>query len=390
MRYLLTGGGTGGHVYPALAIREIIQEDDRDAEFIYVGIEGKAEEYILNALDEPSKIPLHFIHAIGLPRSFAPFRIFTFFRHLLKGCIESSGIIRSFNPDIIVATGGYVTAPVILAGRLHRKKIIIHEQNSAPGLVNKILGRFAHRILVTFEETISFFRKDKCVLSGYPVRRRIVRSSKEHARETLGIPSEANAVLIFGGSTGAKIINETIARNIELLIAHENFVVIHGTGRDRPGVYTAYSDTVAMIKGSNAADVLQRQYIIKDFFHDIDTIYSAVDLVVCRAGAGTLMECASIGIPMIIIPKRGLPGNHQEKNAQAAEKTGGAAIVYEEHHKQESIIDAERLIKLIHETISDNERLTQMSADIQHLFIHNTSKHILDTVHELLNGTNRE
>jgi len=384
VRYLLTGGGTGGHVYPALAIKELIAREDADAEFLYAGTAGKAEEYILNSLEGSERIPLECIHASGLPRKLAPLQIFTFVRNLLLGFHESRGIIRKFKPDIIIATGGYVSAPVILAGWFGRKKILLHEQNSVPGLVNRILGRIATRVLTTFEDSAAYFNKNKTAVAGYPVRRRITALKKDAARKKMGIRDDAQVVFVFGGSGGAKIINDTIIRHLEFLLAGGGSVIIHGTGRDRPGIYEAYTETKHLLETLYPSDFIKDRYILRDYFDDIDVVYSAADLIVCRAGAGTIMECAAMGLPMILVPKSGLPGNHQEKNARTAEQSGGAVVVREEFFKNQAILDGEKLSRIIVETAADPEKLRSMSSAIRKIYTKDAARLIAGEINRLV------
>ncbi|MFC1556835.1 glycosyltransferase [candidate division KSB1 bacterium] len=386
MRYILTGGGTGGHVYPALALKEIISETDAEAEYLYIGVRGKAEEYIIGSDEHAQSLPIEYIHASGLPRRFAPGQLFNFIREFVRGYWESRTLIAEFNPDLVAATGGYVTAPVIAAARRRGIKVLLHEQNSVPGLVNKTIGRFADRIFLTFQDSLEYFDENKSKVVGYPVRKRIRLKDKRSARSELGIPLESEVAFVFGGSSGAKILNETIVQNLELLMARESLIIIHGTGRDRPGLYNAYSDTAAMKNEIYPDELTAGRYILKDYFTDIDTVYSAADLVICRAGAGTLMECASLGLPMIIVPKAGLPGNHQVKNARSAEKTGGAVIVSEELYKKRTILDGENLAAAIISTISDRDLLEKMSISIANLFIPNTNDLIKNEIRKLLNA----
>lgn len=377
MKYLLTGGGTGGHVYPALAIQELIADDDQQAKFLYVGVAGKAEEFILGELQDKQKIPLHCIHSSGLPRKLNIAKILQFIRDLWHGFWESRKIIKSFKPDIIIATGGYVTAPVIFAGYFARKKILLYEPNSVPGLANKFLSRFAHRVLVTFPETVSAFTTGKAEAVGYPLRRRLTQHKKEYARGQLGIPMNDRFVFIFGGSSGAQIINEAVVRNLKLILAHENIIVIHGTGRDLPGGVQLFSETKALLTELYPSSPPENRYIVRDYFIDINLIYSAADLVVSRAGAGTIMECAALGIPMILVPKSGLPGDHQVKNAQTVETGGGGIIVKEEIFNNQTVLDGEKLIRTIVETVNNSSLLVEMSKNIRKIYFDEPSRRIL-------------
>ena len=384
VKYLLTGGGTGGHVYPALSLKELLADDDPHAEFLYVGVAGKAEEYILGSLPEEEKIPIMYIHARGLPRAFHAAPLWRFFADLWSGFRESLHIIRTFDPDIIIATGGYVTAPVVLAGRFTHKKIVLHEPNSVPGLVNKVLCRFANRVLVTFPETVASFPRGKAEIAGYPVRRRIQPHTKEAARKQLGIATEARVVFVFGGSSGAESINESLVRNLELILAAENIIIIHGTGRDQTGGNQSYSKTKALLREHFPSPPPEERYIIRDYFHDIDTVYSASDLVVSRAGAGTIMECAAVGVPMILVPKSGLPGDHQMKNAQTVENAGGGVIIKEEIFNDQTVLDGELLMRTIIDMLNDTVKLVEMRKNIRKIVTTDSKERILNAIRQTL------
>ncbi len=384
MRIILTGGGTGGHVYPAISIKEIIQKKYPDTEFLYIGIKDKAEEHIINALPEGSVIPLEFITASGLPRSMSPVKIARFKFDFLKGTFKSLKIIRKFSPDLIIATGGYVTAPVLFAGALLRKKQLIHEQNSIPGLVNRILGRFVNKIFITFQDSSALFRKGKTVHTGYPTRKAIEIKQKSDSRRKIGIPDGAKVVFIFGGSSGARNINESVARNLEILLSAEDIFIIHGTGKDKKEGYRAYTETKNLLEELYPTFLSEERYRCRDYFYDIEDIYSAADLIVCRAGAGTIMECSAIGKPMILVPKSGLPGNHQEKNAEFVERCNGAVVVYEEKFNGQSCLNDSEFARTILNTISDNDLLRELSSNSKTIFNENTSEIIIREIDQIL------
>ena len=384
MKYILTGGGTGGHVYPALAIKEIIEKDDPKAEFNYIGVAGKAEEFIIGGLQDGDKFPIYYIHACGLPRSKNLAQWGRFFRDLWLGIRESLKIIKAVDPDLIISTGGYVSAPVTIAGRFAHKKIILQEQNSVPGLANRILCRFAEKILVTFSDTVSLFPSGKAVVTGYPLRKRIKPMTKEAARQKLGLPNEAKIVFVFGGSSGAQLINEAIVRNLDLALAVDKLTIIHGTGRDQTGGAMPYSETLKLIEKQFPSPPPENRYQVKDYFKDIDTMYSAADLVVSRAGAGTIMECASLGIPMILIPKSGLPGDHQVKNALSVEKAGGGIVVDEETYQNQSTLNGANLFRTIIELVKNSQQLLDMGNNIKKIYVENTNEQILSEIKSVI------
>ncbi|MFC1513630.1 undecaprenyldiphospho-muramoylpentapeptide beta-N-acetylglucosaminyltransferase [candidate division KSB1 bacterium] len=384
MKYILTGGGTGGHVYPALAIKEIIKEQDDKAEFTYAGISGKAEDYIINNLPEDDRIPFGCIKARGLPRSVNPIKLTYFLIDLLIGFRQSLKIIKSFQPDIIIATGGYVTAPVILAGRFKKKKIILHEQNSVPGLTNRFLSRFADKVLCTFPETVKLFKIGKAVAAGYPVRRKMSVQNKETAKKDLNVDPDNKLVFIFGGSSGAYILNEAVIRNAERLLSKGNITVIHGTGRDKPQGSKLFSDAKKLLDSLPTAPAENNLYILMDYIHNINTVYSACDLVVSRAGAGSIMECAAMGKPVILVPKKGLPGNHQELNAKAVSDCGGGIVIKEEMFNDQTILDGEKIIQNITKLINDPDSLKEMSNNIKNLYTKDTKGLIFNEIANIL------
>jgi len=384
MKYILTGGGTGGHVYPALAIKEILEKSDPKPEFIYIGVKGKAEEFIIAGMKENERIPIYYIHACGLPRSKNIPKWIKFFRELWLGIRESLKIIKGIDPDLIISTGGYVSVPVALAGRFAHKKIVLQEQNSVPGLANKFLSRFAEKVFVTFSDTVSVFPPGKAIVTGYPLRKRIKLITKSEARKKLGLPENSKIVFVFGGSSGAQIINETIVRNLDLALAVEDLMIIHGTGRDMTGSNMPYSETIKLIEKQFPSFPPTNRYQAKDYIEDIDTMYSAADLVVSRAGAGTIMECASLGIPMILVPKSGLPGDHQVKNALAVEKAGGGIVVKEEIYQNRSTLDGAHLFQTIIESVKNSNKLLEMSNNIKKIYNEKTDEQILAEIKSVI------
>ena len=382
MKYVLTGGGTGGHVYPALAIKQIISQQDHNAEFLYIGIAGKAEQYIIENLNSSETVPLDYIHAEGLPRSLHVFRLLNFSLSLLRGFFKSISLLKRFKPDCIIATGGYVAAPVIFAGYFLRISIILFESNSIPGLVNKLLAKLADAILITFSETKTHFTKSKTAYVGYPVRKALEAYSKEKARRTLSIASDAKVVFVFGGSTGAQTINEAVVRNLEVFLSLGNLILIHGTGRG-----AQHTNSQKLIEDLYASPPPETKYRMKEYFHDINVYYSAADIIVCRAGSGTIMECAALGRPMVLIPKIGLPGDHQVKNAELVEKIEGGVLVKEEYYRNDVILDGELVANTVHTLISDTSRLLEMGKNIRTIYRSDTNERIAETLRSVLNIT---
>ncbi len=382
MKYVLTGGGTGGHVYPALAIKQVISQQDHSAEFLYIGIAGKAEQYIIENLESSETVPIDYILAEGLPRSLHIVRLWKFTLSLLRGFFKSISLLKRFKPDCIIATGGYVAAPVILAGYFLRISILLFESNSVPGIVNKLLAKLADAILITFAETKTQFTKSKTAYVGYPVRKTLEVYSKEKARGKLGIASDAKVVFVFGGSTGARTINEAVVRNLEVFLSLDNLILIHGTGR---GVQ--HTNSQKLIDDLYASPPTETKYRMKEYFHDINVYYSAADIIVSRAGSGTIMECAALGRPMVLIPKIGLPGDHQVKNAELVEKVEGGVLVKEEHYRDNVILDGELVAKTVHTLVSDTSRLLEMGKNIRTIYRSDVNERIAETLRSVLTIT---
>jgi UDP-N-acetylglucosamine--N-acetylmuramyl-(pentapeptide) pyrophosphoryl-undecaprenol N-acetylglucosamine transferase len=333
-RLILTGGGTAGHVNPALAIGSVLATEE--TRVLFVGVKGRAEEEVVPR----EGIPIKFVRASGYRGGVSP-EALRFLLDLLVGTFQSIFILIRFRPDIIVGTGGYVSAPIITAASFLRKiglsaaRIYLHEQNAAPGKLNRLMGRFADQVFVTFPETLSFFPGNG-VLTGYPLRRRIARISHDEARKRidLEIPAGRKIILVFGGSQGSRSINRALVDALQHFLPYRDEIyIVHGVGLLKTGDYNAIQDTAARLHKLYSEEQLRHIdefYVYREFFHNIELLYALSSVVVARAGAGSLNEISAMGLPALIIPKSNLPGNHQVMNARAIEGAGGAEILYEQ------------------------------------------------------------
>jgi UDP-N-acetylglucosamine--N-acetylmuramyl-(pentapeptide) pyrophosphoryl-undecaprenol N-acetylglucosamine transferase len=369
-RILLTGGGTAGHVNPALAIGKALNGDS--TQFLYAGVSGKAEEEIVPR----EHIPIKFVRASGFPASLSIWPIFRFFLDLFAGIIQAAFILLSFRPDIIVGAGGYASAPVVMAAyllhkmRLGRAQVYIHEQNAVPGKLNRLMGRFAHVAFVTFPETLAYFPRNG-VLAGYPLRGQISRLPREEAIKRLdfGIPAGRKIIFAFGGSQGARSLNRALVDGLRFLLPYRDRIfIIHGTGLFRTKEYHAAEDTTSRMQelyNEEEHRLIEEFYITRPFFHNIECLYSAADIVVVRGGAGSINELSALGLPAILVPKADLPGDHQVMNARAMQRSGGARILYEEVTAQNGQLIVQLDGKLLAETIlslAGNESLLKEMA----------------------------
>jgi UDP-N-acetylglucosamine--N-acetylmuramyl-(pentapeptide) pyrophosphoryl-undecaprenol N-acetylglucosamine transferase len=371
-RILLTGGGTAGHVHPALAIGRAL--GDERTGFLYVGVRGRTEADVVPR----EGIPIRFVRASAYPGGRPSLAWISFLLNLAAGTAQAALILRSFAPEIVIGTGGFAAAPTMIAAailrrlRLTKAKVYVHEQNAAPGKLNLLVGRLADRVFVSFPETLSAFPTNG-VMSGYPLRRRIEATDREAARAALGVrvPAGRKVVFVFGGSQGARTINRAIVDALRLFLPHKDeLFVIHGTGlRRTDGDYDAEGDTRARLEERYTAEerrAIDGFYVARPYFHDIERAYALADLVVVRAGAGTLNEVASLGIPAIVVPKINLPGEHQVMNARALAGGGGATVLYEETRPgsgpAEEFLDGTVLGEAILSLLADPGRLRQMGA----------------------------
>ncbi|MGQ9484151.1 MAG: glycosyltransferase [Desulfosoma sp.] len=391
-RVVLTGGGTGGHVNPALAIAEAIKKREPETRFLYVGVAGKAEAVIV----KKAGLPLRFVSSRGLPGFRPSLDLVRFGVAVTWGLLQSMGILVRFRPHWIIATGGYVSAPIVMAGFVLRAlgigpvKIFLHEQNSVPGQMNLLLGRYAHRVLLTFPQTLSYFRKNGSVV-GYPVRHSILDIPREEARQRLPfpLPEGRRVVFIFGGSQGARTINRAVVEALSVLAAHrDKLFVIHGMGLAVSQDYHAVHDTEALLKaryGEETVASFSDFYYRQDYFHQIAEIYAVSDLVVCRSGAGTLNELARLGKPSLLIPKANLPGDHQVMNARAMKRAGAAEVLFEdtviEKGELRDHLDGEVLAAKILELLAEEARLQEMSERCRQLFRKQAAARILSELY---------
>lgn len=372
-RYLLTGGGTGGHVYPAIAIADEIKRRDPTAKFLYVGVKGKSESTIV-----PRRgYPLKYVTSEGFPGGKQPVALARFGLKLLLGILKSLYILMTFRPRLIIGAGGYVSAPIMLAAlvlrrlKLFNARTFIHEQNTFPGKLNRLVGSLVDVVGVSFVETLKYFPKTG-IYVGYPVRRELGVADPEQARKLLGVPPGKKVIFAFGGSQGARTINRAIIEALPYFRTRSDLFIIHGCGTYKGPGYDAVGDSQARLKALNLGDT-RDFYLQQDYFHNIEQAYAIADLVICRGGAGTLTEIAARGIPALIIPKANLPGDHQVKNARALANAGAGRVIYERVDEVreggiEEHVSGELLVQVACELLNDPQTLAHMRASARHFY----------------------
>lgn len=388
LKVVFTGGGTGGHVYPNIAIYEALRESNPDASFLYIGTKKGAESRIVKNLTQPMDFVA--VKSQGLPQRIKSIHTLISLLFIMLGTIKSFFILRKFKPDMIIGSGGYVAAPVLFAASLLRLKVFIHEQNAVPGRLNRFAARFATKVGVSFASTANYFPKDKVVVTGYPLRKSIRFTKDENIRAKYKIPAKNKVVFVFGGSGGALSINNALAEIVPMLLAVEDLTVILSTGRGYSKEYKAYDDTLKIFQDVGIPPEVEGRLIVREYFDNIDEIYSIADLVVSRAGAGTIKEITTLGIPSILIPKLNLPGDHQILNAREVEKIGGARIVYEsvniKDNQQHIYVPEIILMNTIRETVFDSDALFNMRKNLRQVEKHNSTDIILKELEQMVKG----
>lgn len=344
MRIIMTGGGTGGHIFPALAIADEIRKNEPDAKIKFIGAKGRIEETLV----PENNYDIDLIEVIGLNRK-NMFKNVSFILKYFKSLNRCKVILKEFKPDVVFGTGGFVTGPVVSTAIKLGIPSLIQEGNSYPGKVIKYLSAKANKVIVNFEETKGYLkRKDNVVKISYPVRSKINSVDKESAKKFFGFKNDNKILLIFGGSQGSKSINDVIERNI-FDISESNINIIWQTGKLN---YETLSS-----KYSGAYDNIK----LFGFINEMDKAYASADLVVCRAGISSIMELSFTSKPAVLIPYPFAAENHQEKNAQVlVERKSGIMV------KEKDINNL--LIQEIKRVIYDEELLKILSANIAKIY----------------------
>lgn len=319
MNIILAGGGTAGHINPAITIAQTIVSKNPGSKILFVGNRDSLEEKLV----KKAGFDIKFIKVSGLKRSLSPKNIKTL-NDFLRSVKECKKIIKEFKADAVIGTGGYVSGPAVYAAHKLGVKTCIHEQNVYPGVTSKFLSRYADIVFLSFEDSSKYFAKaKKTVLSGNPLNEAFLFNDKDSARKTLGIPDDAFYLLSFAGSLGAKVINDLFVDFIVKNDKKGDFVHTHATG----GYGYKWMPEKLLEKGF---DINKKSDInVVEYIYDMPLRLAACDLVISRAGAITLGEIMAQGKPSILIPSPNVTHNHQYHNAMSL-VNGGAAMILEE------------------------------------------------------------
>ena len=360
-RILLAGGGTGGHVYPAIAIADALRILVPDAAIAFAGTKEKLEWKAV----PKAGYPIHPITIQGFHRKNLV-RNLSFPTKLLKGLIQSWTLIGAFDPDIVVGTGGYVSGPVLYAAHMRKRPVVIQEQNAYPGVTNRILSKYAHTVHVAFKAAITHFGEATCIISGNPTRDSLKVLNPEDAREHFSIPESGQVLLVFGGSLGSAAINAQMERMLSDLLNIPSLYVIWQTG----SIY--YENLVQRIDDHPRLRLLQ-------YIDRMDFAYAASDLVLARSGAITCSELAVTGTPSILIPSPNVAEDHQTKNALSMEEAGASVRISEEEMSEKVLAQVKILLE-------DSSRRESMRAAAHSLSRPDAAQHIATSILQLLDN----
>lgn len=362
MRILVTGGGTGGHIYPALAFIRYVQKIQPDSEFLYVGTHRGLE----NKIVPETGISFKTIKIQGFKRKLSLDNIKTV-QLFLESIKRSKEILREFKPDIVIGTGGYVSGSVVYAAARMKIPTIVHEQNSVPGITNKFLSRFVDRVGICFPDAAQYFPENKTVLVGNPRAQEVVTSGKSEVLEQYGLLPEVPTVLIFGGSQGALKINQAVIQALPKF-SQKEYQILYASG-DR--YYNEISDRFDIEK-------ISRNLSLQPYIKNMTDVMANVDLLIGRAGATSIAELTALGLPAILIPSPYVTNDHQTKNAQSLVNAGAVKMIRDDE------LTGETLVEAVDEIMGDSDRRLAMAEASRKEGIPDAAERLWSLVNELV------
>jgi UDP-N-acetylglucosamine--N-acetylmuramyl-(pentapeptide) pyrophosphoryl-undecaprenol N-acetylglucosamine transferase len=367
-RLIISGGGTGGHIFPAVAIANEFRDRYPDSEILFVGAEGRMEM---------TRVPEAGYKIIGLWISGLQRKLtlqnLLFPVKLIVSYLKANAIVKKFQPHAVVGTGGYASGPVMIAATRKGIPTVIQEQNSFAGLTNKQVADKATRVCVAYDGMEKYFPKDKIVVTGNPVRKDILTVDEKRAvaRDHFGFDQHTKTLLIIGGSLGARTINETILAGIEKLI-DAKIQMIWQTGR---GYYDQYKAQLSKYD--------LKQIRVQDFVKEMDLAYAAADVVISRSGALSVSELCIAKKPCILVPSPNVAEDHQTKNAMALVNKGAAVMITDKDARQRLVDEALHLL-------FDETRNKSLVQNISQLAKPNATRDIVNEIEKILNGSNQK
>ncbi len=363
MKVIISGGGTGGHIFPAIAIADTIKKKYPSAEILFVGAEGKMEmEKVPKAGYEIVGLPIRGIQRKLTLKNFSvPFK-------LISSLWKAKKLVKKMKPDIAIGVGGYASAATLRVASKQKVPTLIQEQNSYPGITNKWLAKRANTICVAYDNLERFFPKEKIVKTGNPIRNAMVEidGKKQAACEHFGIDPNKKTILIIGGSLGARTLNMSLKKDLKKLM-DQDIQVVWQCGK-------FYFERLKEEMGETLSSKL---VYLSDFIFKMDLAYAAADVIISRAGAISVSEVCLVGKPVILVPSPNVSEDHQTKNAMALVKVN-AAVLVKDIHAENQLID--QTIGLL----NDSEQMKSLSANIKKLGISDAAERILKEIEKLI------
>ena len=362
-KFIVSGGGTGGHIFPALSIADGLRKRFPDCEILFVGAEGKMEM---------EKVPAAGYNIVGLPvagfHRGELWRNLAFLPKLISSMLRAKKVVKDFQPDVVIGVGGYASGPVLKVAESLGIPTVLQEQNSFAGVTNKILGKKAHKICVAYDKMDRFFPAGKIVYTGNPIRQGLaaIAPKTSEARNFFDVHSDQPVILIVGGSLGARVLNQSVLANLDL-IRQSPVMIIWQTGK------YYYKDIRIALNNDPVSNIRLLEFIPR-----MDLAYSLADLVISRAGAGTISELCAVGAPSILVPSPNVSEDHQTFNAMSLVEKEAAVLIKDSDAIKELIPEALRLLE-------DRQQCLKLSENIKKLATPNATKDIVDVIATLLN-----
>ncbi len=360
---IISGGGTGGHIFPAISIANALKEMDKDVEILFVGAKDRMEM---------QKIPEAGYNIKGLPVAGIQRKLtiknLVVPVKLLKSLLIAKKIIKEFKPDVVVGVGGYASGPVLWIANKRGIPTLIQEQNSYAGITNRLLAKKASKICVAYDGMEKYFPEEKILHTGNPVRKSLIprEDRKAEALQHFGLDANKKTILSIGGSLGARSINESIIHNLKMF-ENEQIQILWQCGKL---YHEKASEELKKIDPKNI--------VLKDFINRMDLAYSAADLIISRAGAGTISELALVKKPVILVPSPNVAEDHQTRNARSLLDKNAAILIKDNEAIGRLIPEAFKLLK-------DNEKLKELSNNIEKIGKPDSAKEIAEEVLKLIN-----
>ena len=364
LKVIISGGGTGGHIYPGISLAYEIKDRDIKNDILFVGTERGLESKLIPR--EGFKIVK--IKARGIQRKIC-FENLTAIVIFLISLFQSYNIIKKYKPDIVIGTGGYVSGSIVLIAAILGIPAFVHEQNVIPGITNKFLSRITKATFLSFNQSKEYFsNKAKLIFTGNPIRFKNIKQNTDREYKKFNLDSLKKAILVLGGSKGAASINRAVLRGVDLIkdVIKNNWQVLLISGQDD-------YDNIMKIMGED-----HKIFSVEPYLHDIEKAYSLADLVICRAGATTLAEIGAYGLPAILIPYSYATHNHQELNARIFAREGAAILILEKD------LSDKKLAQVLLDILKDKNRLEMMARKSRELGNENSANKIVDYISDYI------